>query len=121
MKKLIAAIMALSLSVLAKAQQEIKMEELNKHTGDSVTVCTKIFGGIYLERSKGAPTLLDAGGKYPDAPLTILIWGDTRKQFKEAPDFFYKNKDVCITGRIKLYKGKPEIEIYDEKQIKIGE
>jgi micrococcal nuclease len=49
-----------------------------------------------------------------------LIWGDNRKQFKEAPDSFYKDKNVCITGRIKLYKGKPEIEIYDEKQIEVG-
>jgi micrococcal nuclease len=120
MKKIVTAIMALSLSVLVKAQQEISMDELSKHTGDSVKVCTKIFSGIYLERSKGAPTLLDAGGKYPDAPLTLLIWGDNRKQFKEAPDSFYKDKNVCITGRIKLYKGKPEIEIYDEKQIEVG-
>lgn len=96
------------------------MDELNQHTGDSVKVCTKIFGGIYLDRSKGAPTLLDAGGKYPDALLTLFIGQETRKQFKEAPESFYKDKDVCITGRVKLYKGKPEIEIYDEKQIEVG-
>ena len=120
MKKLAAALAVLFISVLATAQQEIKMDELNKHTGDSVKVCTKIFGGIYLDRSKGAPTLLDAGGKYPDAPLTLLIWGDTRKQFKDAPESFYKDKNVCITGRIKLYKDKPEIEIYDEKQIQVA-
>lgn len=111
--------LVLFLSIFAKAQQEVKIDDLNNHTGDSIKVCTKIFGGIYLEKSKGAPTLLDAGGKYPDAPLTLLIWGEARKQFKEAPDYFYKNKDVCITGRIKLYKGKPEIEIFNEKQIQV--
>ncbi|MBS1919397.1 MAG: hypothetical protein JST17_04000 [Bacteroidetes bacterium] len=119
MKKKILVFGALFLTVLVKAQQDIKIDELSKHTGDSVKVCTKIFGGIYLDRSNGSPTLLDAGGKYPDAPLTILIWGDTRKQFKEAPDSFYKDKDVCITGRIKLYKDRPEIVIYDEKQIQV--
>lgn len=102
---------------IGQAQQEIKMEDLSKHIGDSVTVCTKIYGGIFLDRSKGTPTLLNAGANYPNSPLTILISVDARKTFKEAPELFYKNKDVCITGKIILYKEKPEIVVYDESQI----
>lgn len=117
MKKKLLIATTLLLSVIVQAQQEIKIEDVNKHVGDSVTVCTKIYGGIYLDRSKGTPTLLNAGANYPNSPLTILIWADARQKFKEAPEAFYKNKEVCISGKIIMYKEKPEIVVYDEKQI----
>lgn len=118
MRKLLVVLTAIFMSVLANAQEEIKIEDLSKHIGDSVTVCTKIYGGVFLERSKGTPTLLNAGADYPDSPLTLVIWPDARAKFKEAPEDFYKNKNVCVTGKIVLYKEKPQIEVYDEKQIK---
>jgi hypothetical protein len=118
MKKQLMVIAAmLFTAIAAQAQKEIKTEELSQHVGDSVTVCTKIYGGIFLERSTGSPTLLNAGGSYPNAPLTVVIWADARQKFKEAPEVFYKDKDVCITGKIILYKDKPEIVVYDEKQM----
>jgi len=40
---------------------------------------------IYLEQTKGSPTFLNIGGNYPDAPLTLVIWNDVRKQFKHIP------------------------------------
>jgi micrococcal nuclease len=115
--KQVFAVIALLLSTAALAQKEIKIEELSQHIGDSVTVCTKIYGGIYLDHSKGAPTFLNAGDSYPNAPLTIVIWEDARKQFKEQPEVFYKDKEVCVTGKVILYKEKPEIVIYEEKQL----
>ena len=119
MKKIWIATIVLTISLASKAQTEIKIEELNKHIGDSVTVCTKIYGGIFLERSKGTPTLLNAGGVYPNAPLTILIGPEARATFKEAPEVFFKDKEVCVTGKVILYREKPEIVVYDEKQIVI--
>ena len=55
------------------AQQEIKIDDAKNHVGDSVKICTKIYGGKYLENSKGTPTFLNAGGYFPNAPLTIVI------------------------------------------------
>jgi hypothetical protein len=117
MKQSLLITITLLLSVIVQAQQEIKIEDLSKHIGDSVTVCTKIYGGIYLDRSKGTPTFLNAGANYPNSPLTIVIWADARQKFKEAPEVFYKDKEVCITGKVILYKEKTEIVVYDEKQI----
>ena len=121
MKKGFAAIVTIFLATFLQAQTEVKIEELNQHVGDSVTVCTKIYGGIYLERSKGTPTFLNAGGSYPNAPLTIVIWADAREKFSHPPEVFYKDKDVCISGKIILYKDKPEIVVYEEKQIVVRE
>lgn len=117
MKRFIILVVALYITGKAGAQQTIPMTALNAHVGDSVTVCTKIYGGIYLERSKGTPTLLNAGDNYPNNPLTVLIWPDVRQQFKDSPEVFYKDKEVCITGKIILYKEKPEIIIYNPAQI----
>jgi hypothetical protein len=117
MKKKLIAVAAILLSMTATAQQQIKIEELSQHIGDSVTVCKKIYGGIFLEKSKGTPTFLNAGGSYPDAPLTIVIWPAAREQFATAPEVFYKNKEVCISGKVILYKDKPEIVVYNEKQL----
>ncbi|MEO5947028.1 MAG: hypothetical protein ABIP79_09440 [Chitinophagaceae bacterium] len=117
MKNQLLIVIALLWTAIGQAQQEIKMEDLSKHIGDSVTVCTKIYGGIFLDRSKDTPTLLNAGANYPNSPLTIVIRAEARKKFKEAPEVFYKDKNVCITGKVILFKEKPEIVVYDESQM----
>jgi hypothetical protein len=104
------------ISFSATAQKNIDIEDVSKYVNDSVIVCSKIYGGKFLENVKGSPTFLDVGAKYPNAPLTLVIWGDIRKQFHQAPELLY-NKDVCIYGVIKMYKGKLEIVIQREYQI----
>jgi len=53
-----------------------------QNLGETVIVCTKIFGGKYLENAKDAPTFLNAGGNYPNAPLTIVIWAEAERVLK---------------------------------------
>ncbi len=105
--------------VVAAAPKVITIEEAPKHVGEMVKVCTKIYGGKYIESSK-APTLLNAGADYPDNPLTLVIWSDKRANFKNPPEVFYKGKDVCVTGKVQLYKGKPEIVVTAEEQIQLN-
>lgn len=121
MKKAGLVIFSFILFIAAQGQQTISIDSLNQHVGDSVTVCTKIFGGIFLDRSKDKPTLLNAGGFYPDAPLTVMIRLEDREKFSGAPEAIYLNKEVCITGKIILFKEKPEIIVYGEKQIVVKE
>jgi micrococcal nuclease len=101
----------------AGAQTTITPQEAAAHIGKTVTVCGKIFGGKYFEYSKNKLTLLNMGAAYPDAPLTIVIDSDNRKNFAKAPEEFYKDKEVCITGTVTEYKGKPQIVITKEADI----
>jgi hypothetical protein len=119
MKTIIVSLFCL-LTICAFAQLEIKIEDAKNHVGDSVKICTKIFGGKYLESAKGTPTFLNAGGNYPNAPLTLVIWANARKDFKNKPEDYYTGKDVCITGKIELYRDKPQMVINKEEQIKEG-
>lgn len=121
MKKISVFIAILLSGIVSYAQQEIKIEDAAKHEGDSVTICTKIFGARYFETSNRSPTLLNAGAKYPDAPLTIVIFGENRVNFKNKPEEFYPDKNICVTGRIVIYKGKPEMILMNESQIVVKE
>ena len=47
------------------------------------------------------PTFLNLGASYPDNPLTIVIFCDDRKNFKQPSEEFYENKNVCVTGMLK--------------------
>lgn len=117
MKKAAFLLIAIIYSLTSFAQTEIKLEEVGKHVGDSVKVCGKIYGGIFLDRSKDTPTFLNVGGAYPNNPLTIVIWADLRKEFEQKPEEFYKDKAVCIFGKISLFKDKPQIVLYSKNQL----
>lgn len=119
MKKVIVSVVAILFSFIGYAQQEINIADAARHEGDSVTVCTKIFGARFFENGKGAPTLLNAGAKFPDAPLTIVIFGENRTAFANKPEEFYVDKNVCVTGRISMFKGKPQIVVTKESEITV--
>lgn len=104
-------------SILVHAQKQIKLDEASKNIGDSVSTCGKVFSARYFEGSQDAPTLLNLGAAYPNQLLTVVIYGEARKLFKEAPEVFFKDKNICVTGKLTLYKEKPQIIIYKPEQI----
>ncbi len=117
MKQAFLLLIALCCTIASFAQTEIKIEDAAKHVGDSVKICAKVYGGIFLEQAKGTPTFLNVGGSYPNNPLTLVIWADTRKTFEQKPEEFYKDKYVCIFGKITLFKDKPQIVLYNKNQL----
>ena len=117
MKHLILSIISLLIASFSFCQTEIKLEDVSKHIGDSVTVCGKIFGGKFLSSSNNQPTFLNMGAAYPNQLLSIVIWGNTRKLFSYKPEEKLKNKNVCVTGKIETYKNKPQIVIQKVQQI----
>jgi micrococcal nuclease len=120
MKKLSLLILGIMLSVSAFCQTTIKLEDIAKHVGDSVKVCGTVYGGIFLSRAKETPTFLNVGAAYPNNPLTLVIWADTRATFATAPETMYKDKAICVTGKVELYKDKPQIVIYNKEQVVIN-
>lgn len=116
MKRIYFSFFALMIAGMVKAQTTIKLEDVNKHIEDSVTVCGIVDDMRYFENSKKQPTFLNIGGKFPNQLLTVVIWGDIRKQFTGSVEEL-KGRQVCITGRIILFKEKPEIIIGQPSQI----
>lgn len=52
--------------------------------------------------------------------FTVVIFSSDFHNFPSAPEVYYKNKKVEVTGLIKEYKGKPEIIVKSPSQIKIS-
>jgi len=113
MKNILTIVLCLS-AFGSFAQKEIKVEDAKNHVGENVRICTKIFGGKFFERD--TLTLLNAGAYYPNAPLTIVIRAGARKDFNK-PEEYYKGAEVCVTGKIEMFKNKPQIEVTSKTQL----
>jgi DNA/RNA endonuclease YhcR with UshA esterase domain len=116
MKKISATILSIFFVAAVTAQTTIKLEDVSKHIGDSVTVCGKVAGMRYFENSNNKPTLLNIGAKHPDQLLTVVIWENARVLFTTKLEDL-TDKEICITGRISLYKEKVQIVIEKPEQI----
>jgi len=98
------------------SQQRIPSSEIAKHLGDSVTICDKVYGARYLDRT--SLTLMNLGNEFPNQLLTVVIKGNDRNKFRFKPEEVYAHKKICVTGRVTEYAGKPQIVVTEPRQIK---
>jgi hypothetical protein len=96
----------------------ITAAEAKDHIGEKATVCGKVVSTHYAADIRGKPTFLDLDSPYPDQTFTIVIRGSDRAKFGE-PEVTYRQKSVCVTGKIKELLGVPGIVASDPAQIKI--
>ncbi len=90
--------------------------QASKHIGKSGKVCGIVSGGYYAQSSKGKPTFINLDGVYPHNAFTVVIWGYNRHKFRTA-EREYKDKRLCVTGKISAYKGVPQIVVDHRKQL----
>ena len=57
--------------------------------------------------------------KYPKNDFTVVIFKSAQKKFDNMKK--YKDKNVKVTGKVKLYKGRPQIIVNNPEQIEIIE
>ena len=86
---------------------------------------------VRIYYAKGQPTFLDFHDPY-EGYFKCIIWKEdaqggepTRDKFIKAfppnPETYFLNQKVRIKGKIEIYKGDPEIVLYDPSQIWIVE
>ena len=102
---------------VAIAQETIVAADAAKYEGEEVSVCGTVASATYASSSKGQPTFLDLDQPYPDQIFTVVIWGSDRERFSEPPQIMYHGKDICVTGLVELYRGKPEIIVHTPGQV----
>ncbi len=91
----------------------IKDSEAKNYIGESVTVSGKIVAVV--KRPK--VNYLNFGNNYPNQTFTAVIFPDDADEFGDLNEF--RGKEVEVSGVISLYKGKPQIILTSQKQIKI--
>ncbi len=96
--------------------KKLTSAEARNHIGEQATVCGMVASGRYAATTRGKPTFLDLDKPYPGQLFTVLIWGENRAKFG-TPEETYRNKNICVTGRIESYRGEPEIIASDPTQL----
>ena len=117
-KTLLALVIAIVLLSPVQAQKRLTASEAKDHYAEIVTVCGDVASTRYASLSKGQPTFLNLDKPYPNQIFIVVIWGSKRSEFK-TPEEDYKDKKICVTGKITAYDGLPEIIADDPKQIRI--
>jgi endonuclease G len=102
-------------------QVEVKAGELKDHIGDSVKFCGNVTTARLMDRMKNTPIFLNIDGAYPNQVLTVVIWGDSQKNFSNKPAEFYTGKNVCIYGKVEKYREQLQIVIQSESQLQVKE
>ena len=95
----------------------IAPEDAMAHLSQIGTVCGEVASTKYAVHSKGHPTYLNIGKPYPNHIFTAVIWGEYRAQFG-TPEQRYKEKWVCVTGRITEYQGKAQIQVQEREYLR---
>ncbi|MGA9112012.1 MAG: hypothetical protein WB290_17150 [Smithella sp.] len=113
---------ALILSILLAASvafsaDTISPEDAINHIGQQATVCGNVASTHFSSRSKGQPAFINLNRPYPKQIFTVLIWGSDRSKFPGAPENYYSNKRICVSGKIKEFRGAPEIVVKNANQI----
>lgn len=96
--------------------------DISKYEGKCITVEGIVVDSNYAKDSRSYPTFLDLGNPYPyKNRFVILIWGEFRNEFKIAPEKYYLNKKIKVTGIVTYYDEAYEIEVTSPQQIEVIE
>ena len=80
-----------------------------EHVGERRTVCGEIVNIHTAPASHGTPTFVDLDQPWPHQVFDLVIWGDD----KDTVGSFPKSGKVCASGKIELYRGRPQILLND--------
>jgi DNA/RNA endonuclease YhcR with UshA esterase domain len=96
----------------APATQAIAPADAKAHVGQTVTVEGAVSD---VNTVRTGVTFIDLGGKFPDNAFTAVILSDDAGKFPNVAAL--NGKTVVITGKVVLYKGKPQVVLNDAAQI----
>jgi endonuclease/exonuclease/phosphatase family metal-dependent hydrolase len=101
---------------VAQTPSKLRADEAARHAGETATVCGNVASARYLATSRRQPTFLNLEKPYPDQALTVVIWGSDRPAFGN-PEVTFLHKRICVTGKIEIYQGRPEMVATSPEQI----
>jgi len=115
--------LALLFAVLASVGQVqnqgppvITPDQAAKHVGEAVVVRGRIS---QIVLSVNLTTHINFGGVYPDHVFTVKIFKANQSLFPGVRD--YDGRGVEVEGVVRLYRGKPEIELTERAQIRLAD
>jgi hypothetical protein len=86
--------------------------EAAQHIGETATIMDKVDG---VHQSGKGNIFLNMGGTYPNQAFTASIPARSVAQFSQPQQ--YEGRTVAVSGKITLYRGRPEIIVTSPSQI----
>ena len=97
---------------LAEDRKTFFDSDAAKHVGETVSV-RGLVAGVYT--SKSNTTFLNFGKAYPHHTFSAVIFSSASGRFKDPQK--WDGYVITVTGKIKLYKGKPEMVLESPSQV----
>lgn len=104
------------ITVEGLAQQLVSADSAGHYVGKKVTVCATV-AGTFLSQKKQYIAYLNLERPYPESPFTVVIFETGLERFDYDPVEELKGKTICVTGRVEVYKEKPQIIVNYPSQI----
>ena len=98
-----------------KFKNGINIDDASKYVGKVVVVCAAV-GSIKSSSTITQLNLLNEQGK---VGILAVVFARNYKMFAAPPANLYKNKNVCIKGKVEDYKGKFQIIVERSEDIVI--
>jgi hypothetical protein len=77
-----------------------------------------VVSATYAAASRGQPTFLNVGLDYPNpSRVTIVIWGENRASFAQAPETTYAGRTICFEGEVTLYQGVRQVTVTSPTEV----
>jgi exonuclease VII large subunit len=116
LKKLLLLFIILSGTRNYFAQEAITTEEISNSIGKDVIV---VGQATQVKIMESKMVYINIDGEFPDNKLTGVVFKKDADKFENVKD--YEGKKVELTGKLELYKGKPQIVLKKKEQLKIIE
>ena len=114
-------IIAVLVCIAFAQEQSIASDKAIDYVGEYVTVCGEVVSAHFANRSRGKPTFLNIDEPYPRQTFTVVIWGNNRNKFGGNPENTLLWKDVCVTGRVEIFRGVAQVTAKSSDQITVSE
>jgi DNA/RNA endonuclease YhcR with UshA esterase domain len=100
----------------AQAPPNYPAAEAAKHVGETATITDRVDG---VHQSGKGNIFLNMDGKYPNQAFTAFVPSSSAAKFSNPQQ--YEGRTVSVSGKITLYRGKPEIVVTSPSQISAGQ
>jgi DNA/RNA endonuclease YhcR with UshA esterase domain len=101
-------------TVATDPEGTITWREAGRYLGQRVTVA----GEVVRTYNSGKAAFLNFAKDY-QGTFTVVIFADDFAKWSQAPEELYRDQLVRVTGKVKEYRGAPEIIVDDPTQIEI--
>ena len=94
----------------------LPVDQASSHVGEPGTVCGLVASANYAIKARGQPTFLNLNKPDPQQVFTVVIWVSDWTKFG-TPEKQLADKNICATGVIQLFRGRPEIILHEPMEL----